>query len=390
VAAVALGALAVGGWAGRRSLGEAGSWAAAKWLVAAETVEGWATRLRALAATVPEGDTVERVVIPGSRSVLVVLGEEPGACAFALAAASPDGALSLTLLPPGLAVVIPGYGDFTLGDSLAFEGPGLAALTVTNALGVRVDFILPLVAGDLARAVSGPLSLDLPVALFTIESGGPVQVLGAGRQQVSPSTLETLLVTAGTGDAFEWLQRQGAAWRALLDAVAADPTAAGRLAARLPVGGQETADLLSAVAGAGDLALGALPVERVATPAGEALALSSRAEAEFVAARLGHLLLLSGERPRVEVLNGNGRIGATRVVAEAVVRRGFRVVRTDNADRFDYAATLVVAHGTEAQEAARRVAGIVGVGAVYLEEASPSPGVEVSIIVGLDIPAGEA
>ncbi len=55
------------------------------------------------------------------------------------------------------------------------------------------------------------------------------------------------------------------------------------------------------------------------------------------------MLLRAGERPRVEVLNGNGRIGATRVVAEAVVRRGFRVVRTDNADRFDYATTLVIA-----------------------------------------------
>ena len=90
------------------------------------------------------------------------------------------------------------------------------------------------------------------------------------------------------------------------------------------------------------------------------------------------------------MLNGNGRIGATRVVAEAVVRRGFRVVRTDNADRFDYATTLVVAQGEEAQEAAREVAGIVGAAAVYLEEAAPSLVVEVSIIVGLDIPAGEA
>ena len=107
-------------------------------------------------------------------------------------------------------------------------------------------------------------------------------------------------------------------------------------------------------------------------------------------ARLGHLLLRAGERPRVEVLNGNGRIGATRVVAEAVVRRGFRVVRTDNADRFDYATTLVIAQGEEAQEAAREVAGIVGAPAVYLEEAAPSLVVEVSIIVGLDIPAGEA
>jgi hypothetical protein len=73
-----------------------------------------------------------------------------------------------------------------------------------------------------------------------------------------------------------------------------------------------------------------------------------------------------------------------------VVRRGFRVVRTDNADRFDYPTTLVVAQGQDAVEAAREVAGVVGAGSVYLEEASPSLVVDISIIVGLDIPAGEA
>jgi hypothetical protein len=78
------------------------------------------------------------------------------------------------------------------------------------------------------------------------------------------------------------------------------------------------------------------------------------------------------------------------VVAEAVVRRGFRVVRTDNADRFDYTTTLVVAQGPEDRAAAQEVAGVVGAAAVYLEEAAPSLVVEVSIIVGLDIPAGEA
>ena len=92
----------------------------------------------------------------------------------------------------------------------------------------------------------------------------------------------------------------------------------------------------------------------------------------------------------MEVLNGNGRIGATRVVAEALVRRGFRVVRTDNADRFDYTATLVIAQGEAARGAAQEVAGIVGAAVVYLEEAAPSLVIDVSIIVGLDIPAGEA
>ena len=41
--------------------------------------------------------------------------------------------------------------------------------------------------------------------------------------------------------------------------------------------------------------------------------------AAFVADRLTHLALAAGERPRVEVLNGNGEILATRSVVDALV-----------------------------------------------------------------------
>lgn len=382
--------MAVGGWAARRSLGEASSWASARWDTAAGAVEGWATRLRTIAAALPQREIEERTDLSGSRSALVVLGSGPGDCAFALVAASPEGSLTLTLLPQTLLGVVPGYGEFTLAEALAFEGPDLVALTVINELGVRLDEVLVLAPGGLARALPGIVAVDLTVPLFVTDDGGLLQVLGTGPQQLSPPAVEMLLVTGGAGDAFEWLQRQGAAWRGILAVVATDPTVADRLSSSLPSGGVEVANLLLAAATAENLLLGALPVERTVTVTGEALALSAGAATEFVPARLGHLLLLEGERPRVEVLNGNGRIGATRVVAEAVVRRGFRVVRTDNADRFDYATTLVIAQGADSQEAARRVAGIVGAAVVYLEEAAPSLVVEVSIIVGLDIPAGEA
>jgi len=382
--------LAAGGWAARDRLDEAGGWASARGQEAAGAIEGWATRLREVAAAVPEAEIEERTDLTGSRSALIVLGRGPGDSAFALLAVSPEGSPTLTLLPSTLLGVVPGYGEFTLAEALAFEGPELAALTVTNELGVRIDQVLPLPPGALAAALPGAVALDLPVPLFAVEDGGLVQVLGPGPQQLAPSDVEMLLVDAGAGDPFEWLQRQAAAWRGILAVVAADPALADRIAAPVVSGEAAVADLLLAAATAEDLLLGALPVERVTTVTGEALALSAGTATEFVPARLGHLLLRAGERPRVEVLNGNGRIGATRVVAEAVVRRGFWVVRTDNADRFDYAVTLVIAQGEEAQEAAREVAGIVGAEVVYLEEAAPSLVVEVSIIVGLDIPAGEA
>jgi hypothetical protein len=378
-----LGSLTAGGWVGRAWLGEAAARASAR-------VEEWATRLQDIAASVPQAEIEERTGLVGSHSALVVLGDGPGDSAFALLALSPEGVPSLTLLPSTLLGVVPGYGEFTLAEALAFEGPDLAGLTVMNEMGVRLDEVVALGTGDLAAALPAAVTVDLPVPLLTAEDGGLIQVLGAGVQPLAPAAVEMLLVTPGSGDPFEWMQRQGAAWRGILAAVVADPEVADRLGAFSSAGSSVAADLIVTAATADGLLLGAPPVEAVSTTGGEALALSAGAAAEFVPSRLGHLLLMAGDRPRVEVLNGNGRIGATRVVAEAVVRQGFRVVRTDNADRFDYAATLVIAQGEEAQQAAREVAGILGVAAVYLEEAAPSLVVEVSIIVGQDIPAGEA
>ena len=383
-------AAAGGGWLARRPLGDAAAWIADRAKESPAAVAGWATRLRTIAAGVPDREVEARTVGTDSRSALVVLGDGPGDSAFALLAVSPEGVGTLTLLPQALLGVVPGYGEFTLAEALAFEGPDLSALTVTNLLGVRIDGILPLAAGELAAALPASITVDLPAPLFVTEGGGAAPVLAAGPQQIAPAVVEVLLTTAGAGDPFEWLQRQGAAWRGILGAVAAEPAVADRLTASMLSGGPRVADLVLALATGGDLFLGSLPVEQVATAGGEGLALSAGAGSEFVPARLGHLLLRAGERPRVEVLNGNGRIGATRVVAETVVRRGFRVVRTDNADRFDYASTLVIAQGQDAAAAAREIAGAVGAGTVYLEEAAPSLVVDVSIIVGLDIPSGEA
>ena len=107
--------------------------------------------------------------------------------------------------------------------------------------------------------------------------------------------------------------------------------------------------------------------------------------AEFVADRLSHLALASGVRPRVEVLNGNGEILATRSVVDAVVAAGFHVVKTDNAENFDFEETVVISQGRDNRDAATRAAAALGVRMVQLEVVAPSGVVDVSIIVGQDI-----
>lgn len=376
VAVVALAATAVGhrDWIGARAS------------AAAEIVAGWNTSLRDLASTIPDAEIDSRAV-GESRSMLVILGSEEEGSAFALVAVSPAGLPTVIVLPQTLLLAVPGFGEFRLVDALTFEGPDLAALAVTNQFGVRIDRVVALDRGAVSAAMPGPVTVDLPAPFFVRGSAGLERLVPAGPTVISPDLLETLLVEPGEGDVFEFIQRQGAAWRAILTQVAADPRVADRLLAE--GGGTSAADILVTVAGHEAGSVSTIPVERAESVGGSGLApVAGRADA-FLAERVGHLVIRPEGRPRIEILNGNGRIGTTRVVADVLVRRGFRVVRTDNADSFDYESTLVIAQGDHAQAAAREVVELLGRGSLFLEVRAPSGVVDVSIIVGDDIPSGE-
>jgi hypothetical protein len=351
-----------------------------------DVVDGWSHRLRDLAATVPQVETEERSLGGESASMLLVVGD-PGAAAFALVVSGPNAPPTLTVLPQDVLVAVPGFGEYRLGDAMLFEGPELVELSITNQLGVRIDRVVPIATGGLALAIESPVPVTLVEPFFVDDGSGVVRQLPSGDSNVSPDLLQDLLVLPGAGDAFEWVQRQGAAWRGVLASVAADPGVADRL---LVSSGPDAADLLVTIAGTEDVIVATLPVERAQdTGIGPALALVSDRIDGFVAERFGHLVLRPEGRPRVEILNGNGRIGSTRAVAAILVRRGFRVVRTDNADTFDHTDTLVVAQGESAEASAREVVDLLGHGLLFLEVRAPSAIVDVSIIVGTDVPTGE-
>lgn len=196
-----------------------------------------------------------------------------------------------------------------------------------------------------------------------------------------------LLVNPGSGDDLEWLQRQGAVWDGVLDAAGADPSLARALAT---VGGSPSMrGLIESVASDASRTVTAVPVNRVSVGAADAGFTLAPEAADFVAQRLGHLALREGDRPRVEILNGNGLIGTTRVVAGQLIRRGYRVIKTDNADSFDFETTQVVAQGRENQADAEAVIEVLGTGELLLEVRAPSGVVDITIIVGADVPAGE-
>lgn len=384
IAAAAIVVVAVAGFAARNTVRSAWEWATGD---VPDTVEGWLTRVQDYADRVPEREVEARSVVTESRSVLIVLGSGPDTSAFALGAVAPEGNATFTLIPQRMLAVVPGYGEFRLDEALAFEDAELAALTVVNEFGIRIDDVVALGGGDLAAALGEPLVVDVPVGLFTQSGGATQRVIAAGEQEVEPALVETLLTTRGAGDGFEWLQRQGAVWRAILGRVAVEPDLVDRITAGTPRAG-ETADLLLAIAATEGYQLATIPVESTTAGAGDTVFVPSAGAADFVRDRFGHLVLRA-ERPAVEVLNGNGRIGATRVVAGNLVRLGYRVVRTDNADAFDYETSEVIAQGRKGEVAAREALDALGTGTLLLELRAPSTVVDVSIIVGRDIPAGE-
>lgn len=352
----------------------------------AETVAGWGTRLRDLAATLPQVEAEERSLTGESVSMLVVIGEAEAA-AFALVSSGPSAPPAVTVLPQDLLVSVPGFGEYRLGEAMAFEGADLVALSVMNEFGVRIDHTAVLSPGSLAAAFPSPITIDLAVPFFVDDGAGVVRQLPAGESIVDPALLEEILVTAGAGDAFEWIQRQGAVWRSVLAEVEAQPAVADGIAGSTGTAG---ADLLVTVAGAEDAVVATLPVKG-ADDGGTRSALTTVGDRidGFVAERFGHLLLRPEGRPRIEILNGNGRIGSTRVVADILIRHGFRLIRTDNADTFDYTDTLVIAQGEAAAATAREIVDLLGHGLLFLEVRSPSRIVNASIIVGTDVPTGE-
>jgi hypothetical protein len=104
----------------------------------------------------------------------------------------------------------------------------------------------------------------------------------------------------------------------------------------------------------------------------------------FVSAAFGEG---SGGSVPVIVVNGNGEPGVGESVAAKIVPAGFRVVLSQNADRFDHETTAVIASGDEHLEAARRVQEALGVGEVQVTRV-PSGLADVTIVVGKDYGRG--
>jgi LytR cell envelope-related transcriptional attenuator len=356
---------------------------------AARSYETWADHLQTVAEEAAAAPLAGDVPDAASDGLLLVVSDESGrASAFAVLTTADDGSSVLGVLPASLYDLLPGYGIFPIADSLSFEGAGLAALAVENALGVSIGGVLVVPAAELQTLLVGDVPVDLPNPLLEQQDDGTiVRIAAEGDLLRSPEVVAELFTNRGDGELLAHLERQVATWDGFIGHVAADPALSARFAALAGSGRELATSLLTAARSGVDVTL--VPVSQVGGGDDEGFETESEEIASFVERRMPHLALRSGVRPRAEILNGNGRLRTTRAVAEILVGRGFRIIRTDNAETFDFETTVVLAQGDEHMDVAREAVTALGTGELRLEAEAPSGIVDVSIIVGHDIPTGE-
>ena len=338
--------------------------------------------------------TTEPQVIPSEvgASLLIAVTDSAGSDLSLALLGTHDQAATVALFPPGLLTVLPGFGDREISDSTRFGDEDLPALTVANLLGVRVDGTAQITVDELAGLLDGDLTVDLTSPLVVANGSSEIVQMDVGSAPRSPDEITQLFSLQGTGTQLEWLDRQGSVWRALFDRMNSSGRLVEGVLGRVVGDPALVREALVGVATADDPQLTAVPAERIERPGGdsELYQMSGEDATAFAAERYPYLQFVAGDRPRVEILNGNGRIGTTRPVAAALIRHGFRVVRTDNADRADYEETQIISQGRDHQQAALDARSVLGSGEVLIEVRHPSGVVDVTIIVGQDIPAQEA
>lgn len=353
----------------------------------------WATTTEPGEAPVDPGDAAPDLLVP-----LVTLDDGGLRWMALLAVPGSERAATVLLVPASLIADVPGHGTLTLDEAATLGGSSLAAASLANLLGVRVDPDVAVTVtgwGALTDAAGG---IDVTLRAGVEDPVRGVRLEPGPHRLDGPATVAVLEAAGPPLGELETLARVPPVLAGLLDAVAAEPALAGRLAAladgATPVlvtdAPDMVADVLVALAEARvdeDLAVLTLPVAPVGDGADVGFRLDEARAEPLLADRLGPWRPdpASSAGREVQILNGNGvpRIGQR--VAELLADGGYRVVLTGNADRFTHETTRIILHAdTPAQVAVGQdVQRRLGVGELELA-ATPSSVVDVTIVVGRD------
>ena len=226
--------------------------------------------------------------------------------------------------------------------------------------------------------LAAPITVTVPSEVQALGPNGEV-IIPAGEQSLS--AVDAASVLTATGDVGQ-----------LDDLITVQSVLTGWLT-RLadPVVGQATLavapELATLVDAAGTTTrIATLPVDSLATPAGEQFQVRSDDLDTYVLAAFPQALLgEDGERPRVEVLNGTGAVGSAQRVSSIVIPAGGKVTLTGNVPGFGVDETQVVYYRDSDRAAAELLLDAIDCGRLA-RAGKPIDIVDITIIIGADCP----
>ena len=256
-------------------------------------------------------------------------------------------------IPPSLLVTVPGGGDGTIAETSLRSGDTLAA-TISNVLG---------------SWISAHATTDMVGLTDIVDRAGGITLPG------SSDVLSGVKVRAYLEQ--ETGQTRFQRWGEVLQALLAEPV---QLA---------TSDLREE----GELDAAQQVLSGISETTVEDLPTQPAQQRFLIANQEGITKLMSSSfgieaEPvaRVSVLNGSGAPGVGEDVATLMIPAGYRIVSSQNAQKFGHSTTQVIAQGEEARSVADQLHTLLGVGRVIVV-AQRSGFADITLLVGEDFKA---
>jgi LytR cell envelope-related transcriptional attenuator len=258
-------------------------------------------------------------------------------------------------VPADVTINLPGQGLGTMREAAVTGDRALVAVALENLLGVPVDLSVTMTVQDLSAAVDA--------------AGG---IVVSDQALNGPATFGYLTAPEAGEIPDERFLRWQDVLDGLLDTVAARPEAVAAFPEQLrPVLAASTPE----------------PADLLALPVVELGAGLLRPDVEGVSQLVRERFVpLEGDAIRLVVLNGVGEPGIGEEVARTLIPDGFRLMSSENANRFDYEVTKIVAASEEDIPSAERAQELLGAGQILLG-AQPQL-TDVIVVVGRDFAGG--